>query len=78
MLNKNECLSNILVKMLSKLYCHQNRTQLELLKLVKVEFCVSELGAQLVNCIHVMIRFIYLFLLLCLAVFGEIMAWEEE
>ena len=56
--------------MLSKLYRHQNRTQLELFKLLKLEFCVSELGAQLVNRIHVMIR-IYLFMLLCFAVPGE-------
>ena len=34
--------SNIIVFMLSKLSCHQNRTQLELFKLVKLEFCVSK------------------------------------
>ncbi|KAK9175305.1 hypothetical protein WN944_027311 [Citrus x changshan-huyou] len=46
--------------MLSKLSCLQNRTQFKLFKLVKLkycefqvfEFCVSELGAQLVNYIH--------------------------
>ena len=34
--------SNIKVFMLSKLSCHQNGTQLELFKLVKLEFCVSK------------------------------------
>lgn len=70
--------SNIKVFMLSKLSCHQNGTQLELFKLVKLEFCVSELSAELVSHIHAMIRCIYFVYFNMLCFIEGIMAWEEE